>query len=94
MGYTIKEILATPNPNAIKCIVEPSPAPDKPRGYTSPDQARADPLGAALMAMPGVSNVLIHDGWIAIGKKSDAPWKQVRQDVIALLKNWKPADAP
>lgn len=94
MGYTVTEFVATPNPNAIKCIVSPSPSPAGPRGYTRPEQASEDPLGAALMAVPGVSNILIHDGWITIGKSKDAPWKQVRHDVAALLKHWSPPDVP
>ena len=49
------------------------------------EDAAADPLGAALMAIPGVRNVLIHDGWISVGKQPDAEWRSVKAAVKRVL---------
>jgi hypothetical protein len=86
MGYRVLEFAATPNPNALKCVLDGSPAPQSPRSYvgTGPDAA-VDPLGAALMAVPGVRNVLIHDGWVSVGKTPEADWKPIKAAVKQVL---------
>ncbi len=83
--YTVTEFVTTPNPNAVKCVLDRSPAPDGPRSYVRAEDASGDPLGAALMAIPGVRNVLIHDGWVSVGKAPDAEWKGVKAAVKRVL---------
>lgn len=85
MGYRVSEWQGTPNPNAMKCLVEPATssalATGGVRAYRTPDAARDDPLGRALMSVEGVTNVLIHDGWITIGKAPGASWRAVKAGV-------------
>lgn len=85
MPYAVVSFQETPNPNAIKCVLDKSPAPRKPRSYSSPEQTQGDPLGAALLAIPGVQNVLIHDGWISVGKSASTDWKSVKAAVKKVL---------
>lgn len=85
MPFKIVEFQTTPNPNAIKCVLDSSPSPDGMRSYTAPDQAAGDPLGTALFAIPGVRNVLIHDGWISIGKTQEADWRTVKAALRKVL---------
>ncbi len=87
MPYRVVQYQDTPNPNALKCVLDKGTGVDKPRGYTTAPQASADPLGAALMAVAGVSNILIHDGWISIGKIAKADWKSVKAGVEKVLGN-------
>lgn len=86
MAYRIIEFVATPNPNALKCVLDVSPAPNGPRSYVNkaPDAA-ADPLGAALMQIAGIRNILIHDGWISIGKDPAADWRSLKAAVKKVL---------
>lgn len=71
MPYRIVSVETTPNPNARKLIVDPSPGTI--RSYFKADDALGDPLGEAIFSIPGVTNVLIHTGFISvsIAKKSD-----------------------
>ena len=90
MPYAITEFIDTPNPNALKCVLDLSPAPSGAmRSYARarPDAAppTTDPLGVALMAIPSLDSVLIHDGWITIVKRADAPWAGVKKAVAAAL---------
>lgn len=71
----------TPNPNAIKCVVDPASidlGPADPdlgiRSYFNADAARDadDPLAHALFAIPGVANLLIHTAFITVGKSPGA----------------------
>lgn len=73
MPYQIKQIETTPNPRARKLIVEP--APGTIRSYFKPDDAQADPLGQALFAVEGVTNILIHTAFISVSIAPDRDWK-------------------
>lgn len=95
MGYTVTEFQTTPNPNALKCILSASPAPQGPRSYLTKEAAANDPLAAALFAIPGVRNLLIHHGWITIGKDPAADWKPLKRELQRVLKDApEPGPAP
>lgn len=87
MAYKVVEFQATPNPDAVKVVVAPSPAPGGPRSYRVSPGVSEDALGAGLMGVPGVRNVLIHDGWISVGKAPDAEWAKVKAGVKRVLES-------
>lgn len=96
MPLTVLEYQETPNPNALKCVLSaPAPALASPtphaqaklRSYTSPQLAANDPLAAALFAIPGIRNVLIHDAWLTIGKHPDHDWKSIKAQLTKVLSN-------
>ncbi len=84
MPYSIKQIEQTPNPRARKLIVEP--APGSIRSYFKRDDAAGDPMGAALFAVEGVTNVLIHTGFVSVCIGPEANWKRVIGDLRTALK--------
>ena len=73
----------TPNPNAVKCVVEPGPGAI--RSYFRPEQAAGDELGEALFAIEGVTNVLIHEGFVSVGKRPDAAWGPIRRGIVGAI---------
>ena len=91
------EFQDTPNPNALKCVVKGgrlgSAPGDPPRSFRDASEAAADPLAAALFAVPGVVNVLLHDTWATVNKAPEAAWKSVRPGVERALKQGARADA-
>lgn len=93
MPYRVTKFLPTPNPNALKCVLDRSPAPDRPRAYARGDPTPDDPLASTLLALPGVENLLIHDGWITIGKGPDASWAALKT-LIAHTLGQAPEGAP
>jgi hypothetical protein len=86
MPYTITRFEPTPNPNAIKCMVEPSPGP-VPRSYFNAAQVDPadDPLASALFQIEGVKTLLIHTRFITVNKSPDAPWPRIKKAVEATL---------
>ncbi|MEM1185990.1 MAG: NifU N-terminal domain-containing protein [Planctomycetota bacterium] len=86
MPYKITRFEETPNPNAIKCLVEPSPGPI-PRSYFRAEQAdpQEDPLAAALFALPGVASLLIHTEFITVNKADSTRWPDLKRAVEATL---------
>ena len=93
MPYAITECVTTPNPNALKFVLDAVPAGAIPRSYTSRPAdgsvERAtngqDPLADSLFAIPGVTTLLIHDGWITVCKSPDAAWKTIKPAVKRAL---------
>lgn len=87
------EFQATPNPNALKCVVPAARAArllapelgEKLRSYTSADAAADDPLARDLLGVAGITGVLIQPGWVTVNKAPDAAWKTIKPAVEKLL---------
>lgn len=69
----VVEFAETPNPNALKCVVD-ARLSEHARSYFNADAAGADPLARRLFEVEGVTNVLILNDWITVGKSAEASW--------------------
>ncbi|MCC6675615.1 MAG: NifU N-terminal domain-containing protein [Phycisphaerales bacterium] len=85
----ITQFQATPNPNALKCVIDHR-LPDTPRSYFSAAQVNTDPLAARLFAIPGITNLLIHESFITVGKDPAADWKPIKAALELTLRDFKP----
>jgi len=86
MPFTVTSFESTPNPNAIKCLVSPSPT-IRPRSYFSSDTASDDPLASALFAIDGVTNVLVHAEFVTVSKEPQATWAGLRAKIERVLRD-------
>lgn len=86
MPYRVTRFEPTPNPNALKCLVSPSPGA-VPRSYFRAEQAdpAEDPLAADLFALPGVTSLLIHTEFITVNKDPGADWGPIKRGLKAVL---------
>lgn len=84
MGYAVTRFQETPNPNAVKCVLDRR-AGERPRSYFSADEARDDPLASRLFGIPGVTNVLINGDWITVSKRAESDWRTVRAGIVRVL---------
>lgn len=75
----------TPNPNALKCVVE-GVISDRPRSFFKAADAAGDELGTALFAIPGVTNILIQDRWLTVCKSPEADWKGIKAGVEKVVR--------
>lgn len=75
----------TPNPNALKCIVD-APLSDRPRSFRSREAATGDRLGEALFAIEGVTNVLINGEWFTVNKSPESKWGALKPGIERALK--------
>jgi hypothetical protein len=81
----VREFRDTPNPNAVKCLLDRSIGEGM-RSYFNATQAAGDPVAERLFAIDGVTNVLIHGDWLTVGKRPDAPWGPIRKAVEGVLR--------
>jgi hypothetical protein len=84
MGFRVQEIQATPNPNAAKFVLDREIAA-QPSSFFSAAQAADHPLASRLMAIPGVSSVLLLGDFVTINKSPDAKWDRIKPGVEAVL---------
>lgn len=76
---------STPNPNAVKCLLDNPSTEGTIRSYFNADQAKSDPLAQRLFAIQGVTNLLITPAWITVNKAPDAQWAPIKRAVTNVL---------
>jgi len=84
MGFKVSEIQPTPNPNAVKFILDREVV-DQPTSFFHKDQATDHPLAQKLFAIPGVSSLLLLGDFITVNKTPDTPWKDITKAVESVL---------
>ena len=84
MGFTVAEIQATPNPNAIKFVLDRAVTP-QPLSFLTPESAKAHPLASRLFGVPGVCSVLLLGDFITVNKAPEASWADIRTAVRRAL---------
>jgi Fe-S cluster biogenesis protein NfuA len=77
----IADIEDTPNPNAKKFILREPLTWGIARSYENAAQAQADPLAAALFAIPHVTNVFYFDRWITVTQDGGVDWLELSRAV-------------
>jgi len=90
MPITVTNFEETPNPNAVKCWIEPSAGPG-PRSYRDSASASDDPIAAALFARAGATSVLIFGDWLTVNKAASDDWRTVKKRIQSALAD---VDAP
>lgn len=86
MPLRVVRIETTPNPNAVKVVVQPAPVGGI-RSYFNHDQLAGedDPLAAALFAIPGVTSLLIHEAFVSLNKAPSAGWGPIKKAAERVL---------
>jgi len=86
-GYKVERFDETPNPNALKCVLDREIQPN-PRSYRRrEDLTSEDPLATSLFAIPGVTGLLIGSGWITVNKDPAAAWPSIKPAIEKALRN-------
>jgi hypothetical protein len=84
MGFRVAEVQATPNPNAVKFVLDRVIA-EQPASFLQADAAKQCPLAEQLFAIAGVSSVLFLGDFVTINKHPSAPWPPIKRQVKLLL---------
>jgi hypothetical protein len=92
MTLRVKSFQPTPNPNAVKCVldrvVSREPLSYRPGGGSAPPASggsEAERLAAALLGVPGVVGVLLNSDWVTVNKSPGADWGEVKAGVKRAL---------
>lgn len=74
----------TPNPNALKCVLD-APRTGAIISAGRAEEANGDAMALALLAVPGVTRVLLHTAFITVCKEPGADWGGIKRAVKKLL---------
>ena len=77
MAIRVTEFESTPNPNALKCVLDRRVSEGR-RSYSDAAEASTDPVAARVFQIEGVVGVMLLDDWMTVLKAPDATWRAIR----------------
>lgn len=91
MPIRVSEVQSTPNPNALKFVLDRS-FTDRPNSFFNAASAQQHPLAARLFAIDGVTSVLLLGDFVTVNKRPDARWPAIRRAVVKVLTDAEATD--
>jgi hypothetical protein len=86
MGYRVIEIQPTPNPNALKFVLDRQVS-QQPISFFNAAAATDHPLAKRLFEIAGVSSLLLLGDFITINKSPNGAWDDIKNQARKLLKD-------
>jgi hypothetical protein len=86
MGFAVLEIQPTPNPNALKFVVD-RPIASQPESFFSAEAAASHILASKLFEVSGVASILILGDFVTVNKRPAARWSAITARVKEILQN-------
>lgn len=87
MGYDVRDIRSTPNPDA-KMFILDREISDRPVSFLSAASAADDPLASQMFEVKGVTSVLLLGDFVTINKAAEAKWGIITRKVREILKKF------
>jgi len=84
MGFEVAEIQPTPNPNAMKFVLNRRVA-EETFSFFNANAAADHPLARKLFTVPGVSSLLLLNDFITVNKRPEAKWPDIKRAVKKVL---------
>lgn len=86
----IEDVDLTPNPHALKFILNKRLLNTETRQFPTKESAENDPLARSIFEINGVVSVFYMDKFVTIEKAKDANWGQIQKPFIEFLKTFNP----
>ena len=84
MPWTVREVQSTPNPNAIKFVLDRHITEER-LSFTNPSSAADHPLASQLFEISGVSSLLLLGDFVTVVKSPAAKWANITPKVKKVL---------
>jgi Fe-S cluster biogenesis protein NfuA len=84
----VADVDLTPNPNALKFVLNERLLKFETRQFHNIDEAENDPLAKGVFEISGVVSVFYMDKFVTIEKSKNASWGQIQKPFINFLKNF------
>ena len=81
------DIQPTPNPNALKFIIDQTVRDEGKTSFKNPTQAKDVPLASALFDLRGVDQVHMFQNVITVSKFSFEPWDSLEPTIVTTIEN-------
>ena len=86
MPFKVREIQPTPNPNAVKLVLDRVIA-DRPMSFLEPAAGAGHPIASRLFAIPGINGLLLLGDFVTVTKRPEARWADVTKSVEQALES-------
>jgi len=86
----VEDVDLTPNPHALKFILNQKLLNYETRQYADKDSAKNDPFATGIFNLDGVVSVFYMDKFVTIEKSPEANWGQIQRPFIDFLKSFNP----
>lgn len=86
----VEDVDLTPNPHALKFILNQKLLSAETRQYPDKQSAGDDPFAKGIFDIDGVVSVFYMDKFVTIEKSTDANWGQIQRPFINFLKEFNP----
>lgn len=84
MPFKVIETQPTPNPNALKFVLDGSIS-QKPESFFNASAAAGHPIAAKLFEISGVTSVLLLGDFVTVNKLPEAKWSAITPSVKRVL---------
>ena len=74
-------VQSTPNPNALKFVVNTPVKTDGSATYKSIDECKENPLAAAIFTVPNVKEVYFYDNYITVTQDGSGDWDYLEDSI-------------
>ncbi len=84
----VEDVDLTPNPHALKFILNEKILNLETRQFSSKEDAQNDPLAKGIFEIEGVRSVFYMDKFVTIEKDSESDWSKIQKPFINFLKSF------
>lgn len=84
MSLAVKEVQPTPNPNALKFVLDRTLTQER-LSFADPNSAGEHPLASQLFGIGGVSSLLLLGDFVTVVKTPAAKWSSITPKVKKVL---------
>ncbi|MDP4117233.1 MAG: NifU family protein [Bacteroidota bacterium] len=90
----IEDVDLTPNPQALKFVVNETLLKFEARNFTNKDEAIEDSLASGIFDIEGVKSVFYMENFITVEKDKETGWGNIQKPLISLLDNFEVSSIP
>jgi Fe-S cluster biogenesis protein NfuA len=90
----VQDVDLTPNPQALKFILNERLLKKEVRDYKDKESAKNDPLAKGIFEINGVVSVFYMDKFITVEKNPDISWGQIQRPFVEFIQNFDTALIP
>lgn len=87
-------IQSTPNPNALKFVLNIPVKMEGKATYKSPEQCVHNPMAAALFTVPGVVEVYFFDNYVTVTQDGSIDWDAIEDQIKKIILEYAPHHDP
>lgn len=92
--YHVIDVELTPNPHALKFILNEKLLKFESRQYNSKPEAEHDALARSIFEIEGVVSVFYMDKFVTIEKSKDSDWGKIQRPFVTLLSHFDKTHLP